>query len=95
MPGEILSIKTASKIARLEKDNAEMSDIIVKYDLEIARLYNSNKRYSKSVTELKKYLNQQLNELDVIAVVDDGTYSIAKETFIELLKKLEALKNDN
>lgn len=92
MPGEILSIKTVSKIARLEKDNAYMSDIIVKYDLEIARLYNSNKRYSKLVTELKKYLHQQLNELDEIAAVDDETYSIAKETFIELLKKLEENK---
>lgn len=40
MQGEILSIETCQKIARLEKENKEMSDIIIKFDREVNRLFN-------------------------------------------------------
>lgn len=40
MNGEILSIETAQKIARLEKENKELSDIINKFDKEVNRLFH-------------------------------------------------------
>ena len=40
MNGEILSIETAQKIARLEKENKELSEIVIKFDREVNRLFN-------------------------------------------------------
>ncbi len=40
MNGEILSIETAQKIARLEKENQELSDIVIKFDKEVNRQFN-------------------------------------------------------
>lgn len=40
MNGEILSIETAQKIARLEKENQELSDIIIKFDKEVNRQFH-------------------------------------------------------
>ena len=39
------------------------------------------------------YINQKDKELDNISVVDDGTYSCAKETFQEVNKMLQELKD--
>lgn len=40
MNGEIISIETAQRIARLEKENKELSDIVIKFDREVNRLFN-------------------------------------------------------
>ena len=40
MNGEILSIETAQKIARLEKENQELSDIVIRFDKEVNRQFN-------------------------------------------------------
>ncbi len=40
MNGEILSIETAQKIARLEKENQELSNIVIKFDKEVNKLFN-------------------------------------------------------
>ena len=40
MNGEVLSIETAQKIARLEKENQELADIVIKFDKEVNRQFN-------------------------------------------------------
>ena len=39
MSGEIISIETAQKIAKLEKENKEMSEIIYKFDVEVNKQF--------------------------------------------------------
>lgn len=39
MQGDFLTIETAKKIEKLEKDNKRLSDIIAKFDLEINKQY--------------------------------------------------------
>lgn len=40
MNGEILSIETAQRITRLEKENKEYEEIICKFDREVNRQFN-------------------------------------------------------
>lgn len=49
MLGEFISIETAQKIARLEKENKEQADIIFKFDAEV------NKQW-KIITDTYKLL---------------------------------------
>ncbi len=75
MNGEILSIETAQKIARLEKENKELSEIVIKFDREVNRLFNIIKDAYEYVDKrllcaedgqedrLKNILVQGLNEV--------------------------------
>ena len=42
MSGEIISIEPAQKIAKLEKENKEMSEIIYKFDVEVNKQFQIN-----------------------------------------------------
>lgn len=53
MNGEILSIETAQRIARLEKENKELSEFVVKFDREVNRLFNVLK-------EVYEYVDKRL-----------------------------------
>lgn len=69
MNGEILSIETAQKISRLEKENSEYEKIICTFDAEVNRLFNIIKEADKyidkilltengSIIDLKNILNK-------------------------------------
>ncbi len=51
MNGEILRIETAQKMARLEKENQELSDIVIKFDKEV------NKQF-KIIKDAYEYLDK-------------------------------------
>lgn len=69
MNGEILSIETAQKISRLEKENSEYEKIICTFDAEVNRLFNIIKEADEyidktlltengSIIDLKNILNK-------------------------------------
>lgn len=69
MNGEILSIETAKKISRLEKENSEYEKIICTFDAEVNRLFNIIKEADEyidktlliengSIIDLKNILNK-------------------------------------
>lgn len=67
MNGEILSIETTQKVARLEKENQELSDIVIKFDREVNRLFNIIKDAYECVEvgqeeKLKNILAKGLNK---------------------------------
>ena len=53
MNGEILSIETAQKIARLEKENQELADIVIKFDKEVNRQF-------KIIKDAYEYVDKRL-----------------------------------
>jgi 5-bromo-4-chloroindolyl phosphate hydrolysis protein len=69
MSGEILSIETTQKIARLEKENKEMSEIIFKFDAEVNKQfqiirtsYNLLKSNPDAIEDVLNILNEVLDE---------------------------------
>lgn len=54
MNGEILSIETTQKIARLEKENSEYEKIICNFDKEINRQFNIIKDATAFVNNHKR-----------------------------------------
>lgn len=69
MNGEFLSVETAQKIARLEKENKQYEKIICDFDKEVNRLFNIIKDASKyidktlltengSILDLRNILNK-------------------------------------
>lgn len=69
MSGEILSIETTQKIARLEKENKEMSEIIFKFDAEVNKQfkiirtsYNLLKSNPDAIEDVLNILKEGLNE---------------------------------
>lgn len=69
MSGEILSIETTQKIARLEKENKEMSDIIFKFDAEVNKQfqiirtsYNLLKSNPDAIEDVLNILKEVLDE---------------------------------
>lgn len=73
MNGEILSIETVNKIARLEKENKQYEEIVCKFDKEVNKLFNiikdANNLLQNSLTvitpvtiELQKILCRGLND---------------------------------
>lgn len=75
MNGEILSIETAQKISRLEKENSEYEKIIFKFDGEVNRLFKIIKEADEyidnvlltpdgSIIDLKNILNKAKDSQD-------------------------------
>lgn len=69
MSGEILSIETTQKIARLEKENKKMSEIIFKFDAEVNKQfqiirtsYNLLKSNPDAIEDVLNILKEGLNE---------------------------------
>ncbi len=69
MSGEILSIETTQKIARLEKENKKMSEIIFKFDAEVNKQfqiirtsYNLLKSNPDAIDDVLNILKEGLNE---------------------------------
>lgn len=69
MSGEILSIETTQKIARLEKENKEMSEIIFKFDAEVNKQfqiirtsYNLLKSNPDAIEDVLNILKEGLDE---------------------------------
>lgn len=66
MNGEIISIETAQKIARLEKETQEQADIIFKFDAEV------NKQW-KIITEAYNLLKSNPDAIqDVLEILKEG-----------------------
>lgn len=63
MQCEMLSIETAQKIAKLEKENKQLSDMICSFDKEINRLSNIIKDVYKYVDEELFAENVQIKDL--------------------------------
>ena len=63
MQCEMLSIETAQKIAKLEKENKQLSDMICAFDKEINRLSNIIKDVYKYVDEELFAENVQIKDL--------------------------------
>lgn len=77
MLGEFLSIETSKRIAKLEKENNQLSDMVWNFDKEVNRLWSlikkiyeyTDKEIFSEVNELKSlqnmlstYLNQNIEE---------------------------------
>lgn len=69
MSGEILSIETTQKIARLEKENKKMSEIIFKFDAEVNKQfqiirtsYNLLKSNPDAIEDVLNILKEGLDE---------------------------------
>ena len=66
MSGEFISIETAQKIARLERENKEQADIIFKFDAEV------NKQW-KIITEAYKLLRENPDAIkDALEILKMG-----------------------
>lgn len=79
MQGEILSIETAQKIANLEKENQQLSDIVCTFDKEVNRLYNIIKVAYEYVD--KQLFAEYVQEKDLKKILGAGLNKDTEEDY--------------
>lgn len=78
MNGEILSIETTQKIARLEKENKEYEELICKFDKEVNRQFNIIKRAVECIKNKNKTFYPELGQ-DVYEIDEEKLLKILDE----------------
>lgn len=79
MQGEILSIETAQKIAKLEKENKQLSDMVCTFDKEVNRLYNIIKNAYEYVD--KQLFAEYVQEKDLKKILGAGLNKDTEEDY--------------
>lgn len=79
MQGEILSIETTQKIAKLEKDNKKLSDMVCTFDKEVNRLYNIIKVAYEYVD--KQLFEEYVQEKDLKKILGAGLNKDTEEDY--------------
>ena len=89
MAGEYLSIETSNKIAKLEKENKEMSEIIIKYDKEVNKVYSIIK---ESIILLNQFKNDLIEYSKMGINYQSVPVGAVGVRINSLLEKMEEIK---